>query len=431
MRLRPDTLFGRTAAVLLVAFLVFEAAAFAMVWNLVIQPLAERSADDVAAKIMLAAQTWVELPPSTRADYEMELLFRHDLDLAETKSRLPTRQDPGYFGGLIAAALGERAGQAIVPRLGPDPDWEWLEIQVSNKLLRVGFDRQRYELEAPLAAVGIFLLGAALTLAAALVMARQLSRGLAKLADKAREVGQGRDPDRLPETGPREIRELTQAFNRMAEEVRSLLENRTVLLSGISHDLRTPITRLKLALSMLEEADPVLVSRMEGDLDEMNRLITDMLSFARALRQDGVTEFDLVPVLDDLAAQASLLGPVEWTPGPPCPVRAGEAALRRILANLLENARRYGDGGPVSLRLEKRGTAVRIAVMDRGPGIPENQREAVFRPFHRLEESRNREAGGSGLGLAIVRQLADAYGWRVELSGREGGGLTAELVLPG
>ncbi len=431
MRLRPDTLFGRTAAVLLVAFLVFEAAAFAMVWNLVIQPLAARSADDVAAKIMLAAQTWVELPPSTRADYEMELLFRHDLDLAETKSRLPTRQDPGYFGGLIAAALGERAGQAIVPKLGPDPDWEWLEIQVSNKLLRVGFDRQRYELEAPLAAVGIFLLGAALTLAAALVMARQLSRGLAKLADKAREVGQGRDPDRLPETGPREIRELTQAFNRMAEEVRSLLENRTVLLSGISHDLRTPITRLKLALSMLEEADPVLVSRMEGDLDEMNRLITDMLSFARALRQDGVTEFDLVPVLDDLAAQASLLGPVEWTPGPPCPVRAGEAALRRILANLLENARRYGDGGPVCLRLEKRGTAVRIAVMDRGPGIPENQREAVFRPFHRLEESRTREAGGSGLGLAIVRQLADAYGWRVELSGREGGGLTAELVLPG
>ena len=431
MRLRPDTLFGRTAAVLLVAFLVFEAAAFAMVWNLVIQPLAERSADDVAAKIMLAAQTWVELPPSTRADYEMELLFRHDLDLAETKSRLPTRQDPGYFGGLIAAALGERAGQAIVPKLGPDPDWEWLEIQVSNKLLRVGFDRQRYELEAPLAAVGIFLLGAALTLAAALVMARQLSRGLAKLADKAREVGQGRDPDRLPETGPREIRELTQAFNRMAEEVRSLLENRTVLLSGISHDLRTPITRLKLALSMLEEADPVLVSRMEGDLGEMNRLITDMLSFARALRQDGVTEFDLGPVLDDLAAQASLLGPVEWTPGPPCPVRAGEAALRRILANLLENARRYGDGGPVCLRLEKRGTAVRIAVMDRGPGIPENQREAVFRPFHRLEESRNREAGGSGLGLAIVRQLADAYGWRVELSGREGGGLTAELVLPG
>ena len=431
MRLRPDTLFGRTAAVLLVAFLVFEAAAFAMVWNLVIQPLAERSADDVAAKIMLAAQTWVELPPSTRADYEMELLFRHDLDLAETKSRLPTRQDPGYFGGLIAAALGERAGQAIVPKLGPDPDWEWLEIQVSNKLLRVGFDRQRYELEAPLAAVGIFLLGAALTLAAALVMARQLSRGLAKLADKAREVGQGRDPDRLPETGPREIRELTQAFNRMAEEVRSLLENRTVLLSGISHDLRTPITRLKLALSMLEEADPVLVSRMEGDLDEMNRLITDMLSFARALRQDGVTEFDLVPVLDDLAAQASLLGPVEWTPGPPCPVHAGEAALRRILANLLENARRYGDGGPVCLRLEKRGTAVRIAVLDRGPGIPENQREAVFRPFHRLEESRNREAGGSGLGLAIVRQLADAYGWRVELSGREGGGLTAELVLPG
>jgi two-component system, OmpR family, osmolarity sensor histidine kinase EnvZ len=430
LKFLPETLFGRTAAALLAAFLLFEAAAFAVVWIMVIEPLAQRSADDMAAKIILAAQTWVELPPATRPDYEMELAFRHDLVLGEAKERLPESADTGYFGQLIETALTQRAKQNIELKRGPDPDWDWLEIQVSGKLLRVGYDRQRYALEAPLAAVGIFLLGAALTVLTALFMARQSSRRLRGLAEKARDVGQGRDPERLPETGALELRELTAAFNRMAEEVHNLLENRTVLLSGISHDLRTPITRLKLALSMLDEADPAMLARMEKDLDEMNRLISDMLAFARALQMDDLAECDLNRLLDDLAAQAGQLGPVEWHSGPPCPIRVGEAALRRVVVNLMENARRYGGGEAVTLNLTQTAKEVRIGVLDRGPGIPAEEREAVFRPFYRLEQSRNREAGGSGLGLAIVRQLVDAYGWRIELSGREGGGLAAELAIP-
>ncbi len=430
LRLLPQSLFGRTAAGLLAAFLLFEAAAFAVVWVMVIQPLAQRSADDLAAKILLAAQTWVELPPSTRADYEMELAFRHDLELGEARTRLTRAAAPGYFGGLAEAALSRRARQAITLKQGPDPDWDWLEVQVSGKWLRVGYDRDRYALQAPLAAVGVFLLGAALTVSTALLMVRRSSRQLRGLADKAREVGQGRDPERLPEAGPLELLELTAAFNRMAEEVRGLLENRTVLLSGISHDLRTPLTRLKLALSMLDGADPELVARMGRDLDEMNRLIGDMLAFARALKMEDLADCDLNRLLDDLAVQAGRLGPVEWRPGAPCPARVGEAALRRVVGNLLENARRYGGGGPVTLTLERADGAIRVGVLDRGPGIPAEQREAVFRPFHRLETSRSREEGGSGLGLAIVRQLADAHGWRVALSGREGGGLKAELVIP-
>jgi len=429
-RLLPETLFGRTAAALLAAFLVFEAIAFAVVWSMVIRPLAERSADDLAAKIILAAQTWVELPPDTRADYEMELAFRHDLELGEAKGRLLETADTGYFAELIEAALSRRSKQHIDLKQGYVPGWDWLEIQVSDKLLRVGYDRQRYALEAPLAAIGIFLLGAALTVFTALFMARRSSQRLRGLAEKAREVGQGRDPERLPETGSLEIRELTTAFNLMAEEVRSLLENRTVLLSGISHDLRTPITRLKLALSMLDGAEPSLVARMERDLDEMSRLISDMLAFARALKVDELSECDLNRLLSELAAQAARLGPVEWHAGEACIARVGEAALRRVIGNLMENARRYGGDAPVTLALSCGEKEIRIGVLDRGPGIPVEQREAVFRPFYRLEGSRSREEGGSGLGLAIVRQLVDAYGWRIELSDRAGGGLAALLVIP-
>ncbi|OYY94631.1 MAG: hypothetical protein B7Y41_06885 [Hydrogenophilales bacterium 28-61-23] len=397
---------------------------------MLIRPLAERSADDLAAKILLSAQTWVELPPNTRADYEMELAFRHDLALAEVKTRLSRAAEANYFGDLIAAALTRRARQDISLKRGAEPNWDWLEIQVADKLLRVGFDRQRYALEAPLAAVGVFLLGALLTVLTALFMVRQASRRMNSLARKAAEIGQGRAPELLPETGARELRELTAAFNRMAGEVQALLENRTVLLAGVSHDLRTPITRLRLALSLLEDADPELVRRMERDLDEMNRLIGDMLVFARSLKVEALRDCDLTRVLDELAAQAALLGPLEWRAGPPCIARLGESALRRIVGNLLDNARRYGAGAPVRLELECGAVEVRIAVLDRGPGIPVEQREAVFRPFTRLETSRSRDgAGGSGLGLAIARQMADAYGWKIELSDRAGGGLNASLII--
>ncbi|MEW5770110.1 MAG: ATP-binding protein [Pseudomonadota bacterium] len=429
-QLLPRSLFGRTAAGLLLAFLVFEAIASGVVWLLVVRPLAERSADDLAAKIVLAAKTWVELPPQTRADYEMELSFRHDLELSEAKQPLTRLAEPGFFPELVQDALSRRAGQPIRLKRGPDPDLDWLEIQVSDKLLQVGFDRERYALAAPLAALGVFLLGAILTVLTALLMVRKVSRRLGTLAGLAREVGQGRTPVRLPETGAQELVELTAAFNRMVGEVQALLENRTVLLSGISHDLRTPITRLRLALSMLEDADPAMVARMERDLAEMNQLITDMLAFARALGSDDAAECDLARLLGELAEQAGRLGPVEWVGAASCRTRVSEAALRRVLGNLLENARRHGGDRPVSLQLECGAKTARIGVLDRGPGIPEAERKSVFRPFYRLDASRSREGGGSGLGLAIVAQLADAHDWRVELADREGGGLAAWVEIP-
>jgi len=426
----PRTLFGRTAAALLAAFLVFETLAFVVVWQTLIQPMAARSADDLAAKISLAAKTWVELPPQTRTDYEMELAFRHDLGLGAATKPLTDAAPPTWFGDLLAASLGRRMQQTVQLKRGPDANWVWLDLQVADKRLRVGFSQDRYALQAPLAAVGIFLLGAALTVVTALLMVGRAGRQLNSLAEKAAEVGQGRDPVPLPETGPQEIRELTAAFNRMAGAVHSLLENRTVLLSGISHDLRTPITRLKLALSLLDEADATQVSRMERDLDEMNRLIGDMLVFARALQNNDLKDCDLPAVLGDLAETAARLGPVNWHPAAgSCLVKVGEAALRRIVGNLLDNARRYGGEAAIDLELRCGEREVRLSVLDRGPGIPEDQREAVFRPFHRLEGSRSRDSGGSGLGLAIARQLADAYGWRIEFKHREGGGLDAALVI--
>jgi len=430
LRLRPDTLFGRTAAILLAVFLLAQGAALYAVWKTVVVPLADRSADDLAARMVLAAQTWVELPPETRADYEIELFLQHNLELGKVNQALDTALPPGYFGQRLEHALSLRTGQNIRLKRGPDPAWAWAEILLAGNILRVGFLRDRYELEAPWEAGAAFLAGAMLTLAAALLLARRTSTRLRQLARSAAEVGQGRLPERLPETGAVELKTLTAAFNLMADEVQALLENRTVLLSGISHDLRTPITRMQLALAMLDDADPALVRRMEGDLREMTRLIAQMLDFARSLKGEDEAETDLVQALAELAASCSHPDRVRFESAGLCLRVLSVAALNRVVGNLLENALRYGGDQAVELELDCASRSACIRVLDRGPGIPEGEWDKVFQPFYRLEASRSRDTGGSGLGLAIVRQLADAQGWRVELKARDGGGLVAEVTIP-
>lgn len=433
-RLVPRTLFGRTAAALLAGFSLFQLAALAVVWFSVIEPLAKRSAEDLAARIVLAAQTWVELPPETREDYEVELALRHSLELGAVRASLVESETPSFFGDRLEPVLAQRVGQAIEIKRGPDPAWSWVEFQLAGKQLRIGFLKERYQLRAPLVVAGILLLGALLTAAMALLMVRRTAVRLKRLALSAAEVGQGRQPAMMPETGAEEWQQLTRAFNRMAAEVRDLLENRTTLLAGISHDLRTPLTRLRLALSMLADgqggADAKQVQRMEADLAEIDRLIGAMLAFARALQTEAPKVLELPALLAGLAQATSEPTRVRVSAADACTVVAGELALRRIVGNLLENALRYGEGRPVEIELACGEREAAVRVLDRGPGIPAAEREAVFRPFYRLEQSRSKDSGGSGLGLAIAKQLADAHGWRIALAEREGGGLSASLVIP-
>jgi two-component system osmolarity sensor histidine kinase EnvZ len=229
----------------------------------------------------------------------------------------------------------------------------------------------------------------------------------------------------LPETGPRELAELARRFNRMSREVQALLENRTTLLAGVSHDLRTPLTRARLALELLmERPDPQRMERIGQDLAEMNTLISGYLDLARSLK---VEEPELVELAQELGEIASHTDGVR-VEVQACTVRIARQALGRILSNLLENAHRYG-GGQIVLRLVKDKARVRVQVLDQGPGIPEEELDKVFRPFYRLEASRAQATGGTGLGLAIVKQLAEANGWKIHLRNRPQGGLEAELEI--
>ena len=218
----------------------------------------------------------------------------------------------------------------------------------------------------------------------------------------------------------------------MSSELQELSENRTVIVAGISHDLRTPLTRLGLAVELLsQDSDPKLIAGIRRDLEATDSLLGQFLQFSKGLGDERQEELDLFEVLSSHAADLRREGSeVQLHGSGPCPYTADPAALERVLANLMENAAHYGGDAPVEVRLKKDTQAASITIADRGPGIPMDQIEAVFQPFHRLESARSNRTGGSGLGLAIARQLAIKHGWTIELLAREGGGTVAKLILP-
>ena len=426
MKRLTRSLFARTALTLALAFVVFQAAAFWVVYRTLIVPVAERSADDLAGLIVLSAQTWVELPPQTRAAFERELARRHGLRLTTANLGATTEAPHFAFRTQIESALSRRVGDDVVLRGVPGTEAAWLDIPLGGHELHVGFFPRRYAVKPPLAAIAVVALGTFLSLLTALILVRRITVPLARAAGAASQVGAGELPEPLPETGPAELAELARRFNTMAAEVRALLDNRTTLLAGISHDLRTPMTRLQLNLEMLRDApSPARIDRAMADLTDMNKLITGYLELARTTQAENRVRFDLAGLLEEMAVDANLT----WPCAAPCMVEAGRLAVRQIVSNLIQNAQRYGGGTPVELVLECTDALARVIVRDAGAGIPDDQLEKVFRPFYRLETSRSQATGGTGLGLAIVRQLAETNGLKVALRNRPQGGLEAVLEI--
>ncbi|MBI3431187.1 MAG: HAMP domain-containing protein [Hydrogenophilales bacterium] len=426
MKRLTRSLFARTALTLALAFVVFQAAAFWVVYRTLIVPVAERSADDLAGLIVLSAQTWVELPPQTRAAFERELARRHGLRLTTANLGATTAAPHFAFRTQIEAALSHRVGDDVILRGVPGTAAAWLDIPLGGHDLHVGFFPRRYAVKPPLAAIAVIALGTFLSLLTAVFLVRRITVPLARAAGAASLVGAGELPDPLPETGPAELAELARRFNTMAAEVRALLDNRTTLLAGVSHDLRTPMTRLQLNLEMLRDApSPARIDRAMADLADMNKLITGYLELARTTQAENRVRFDLAGLLEEAAADADLA----WPGAAPCMIEAGRLAVRQIVSNLIQNAQRYGGGMPAELVLECTDKLARVIVRDTGAGIPEDQLEKVFRPFYRLETSRSQATGGTGLGLAIVRQLAETNGLKVALRNRPQGGLEAVLEI--
>lgn len=435
MRLPFDsgTLFGRTATAFTLAFLVFSLFSLSLVVYFVTRPLTQRVANDLSAMAVLTTQIWVELPPGTRPDFEREMQEHHDILVTLAGDPLPVDPDPAFYLKDFRQALSERTGQRHEILYDADrPGWRWVDIPMGGRQMRVGFESGRFITRIPLTLILMVVAGTVIAVVTSLVMVRRITRPLAALAHASTRIGEGRRGEPLPEVGATELAALTRNFNQMERQLQVLMENRTTLLAGISHDLRTPIARIQLELELLEDKpDRALIDGIRADLAEMNGLISATLQLSKGISDEITRQTEICGLL------ASVTGEYRRRDLPITYRCQGEivrdlptTAFRRVLNNLIDNALRYGNGEPVELRCEETSGRVRIEIIDRGPGIPADQRIKVLQPFKRLEDSRSRDSGGSGLGLAIVDQLCRLNDWRFELDEAVGGGTIARLILP-
>jgi two-component system osmolarity sensor histidine kinase EnvZ len=422
------TLFARSF--LLIALLnVAAVLASFQIWRVYErEPRARALAQEMVSVVNLTRAALVSADPFRRRDLLIDLNEAEGLRVypATNSEKLePLPDDP----------LLELVAQRVRQVLGPETrfsyardgmDGFWVSFFIDSDEFWVMLPRERVQRRFGLEWLGWGVALLAIALAGAWLIASTLARPLAALTRATSRLGRGESHEPVPEEGPRELRMLAAAFNRMARDLESLERERAMVLAGISHDLRTPLSRLRLALEM-SGADSSASAAMIADIEEIDAVIGQFLDYARG-ENEAKAENDLIAVLEDLAGRYARLGKkvaLNDTPVPPFPF--ARMSVQRAIANLVDNALRYA-GEPVEIRSRAAGGKVIVEVLDRGPGIPPAEVERLKQPFTRLDHSRA-GPGGSGLGLAIVERIARAHGGTLELLPRDGGGLVARVVL--
>lgn len=445
MKLLPRSLLWRTFLFVALLMLLSVGAWFAIFSTYEREPRARQLAQTLISVANLTRAALISARPEARRELLRELSDREGIhiypaDRGDRVEHLPDRAFLRRVEELVQAQLGpdtrlslEREGErALFVNFRIDDSDEgdyWLALP-----------RERIERVFPLGWLGWGVAALLLSLIGAWLIVFRITRPLKALQEAARRVGAGETPTRLEERGPTELATVAHAFNQMSADLARMDQDRALILAGISHDLRTPLTRLRMGIEMA--ADESLREGMTADVEEMDKTIGQFLDFARSEGGEAPLEIDLAALLDELASQyrrrgfavanvAPAADTIAVSPAPTLPsgCLARPQAVRRAISNLIDNALRHaGAHAPVDLALTTAGEEFSIEVRDRGPGIPPDEVERMKRPFARLDAARG-NAIGAGLGLAIVERIARSHNGRLELLAREGGGLIARLVL--
>lgn len=439
MILVPRTLLARTFLLLAALMLLSVLAWFAIFTTYEREPRARQIAQMIASVVNLTRTSLVSARPEARRELLRELSDREGIHI------YPAAADD-RIAPLPERAFLLRIQELLRDRLGPETRLT-LERDGEKALFAsfriddgdegefwVALPIERLERIFPAQWVGWGIAAVLLSLVGAWLIMFRVTRPLKALEHAAAEIGRGRQPAPLTESGPEELETLARAFNRMSADLARLDEDRALILAGISHDLRTPLTRLRMEIEMTA-ADEETRDAMAADVEEMDRTIGQFLVFARTGAEGGETlaPTNLAALLAELAEQYRRRGFIV-VPAAALPenalVHVHATTLRRAIANLIDNALRHaGTEQPVDLALERVAGTMRIEVRDRGPGIPAEEADRLKLPFTRLEAARS-NAVGAGLGLAIVERIARAHGGALDLLPREGGGLVARITIP-
>lgn len=425
----PESLCWRLTRETLILLLVFQLIVFGIGGALIVWPLLRTATADLARVMQAAAARWPDGPNT--APNARPTLFR-DTDSAlwmQVQEPVGLRRSYLPYAYVLSRTLSARTGGIVDVRVDTNGRY-WARLPARGAAVWVGFDAVRVGTRPPLMLMLLAPALIGLALAFSVLVARRMTRPLSQLIAASARLGHGETDVRVNEDGPREIAALAQAFNTLAARLRELLDNRTTLLVGLSHDLRTPLTRLRLALEMLgDSADAELVAGMQRDLAALKALLDDVFALERGLHLEQGRRVTVEAAVAGVVAAARQAGHAVDYDATRCTAEVSDLALTRVLENLIENAARYAPAAPITVRLACRAGDAVVEIADRGPGIPADQRTAVLRPFYRMDASRSAPAGGSGLGLAIVQQICRTQGWEIELGDRDGGGLRAVLTI--
>ncbi len=432
MVLWPRSLLWRTFALLAMLGIATTVAWFLIFRAYEQLPRAAQIAQNIVSVVNLTRAALVNAQSDLRRDLLLDLAEREGIEVYpadpdEQVAQLPATPLVELISQQLREHLGEQTRLGFARNALPG---FWVSFSIAGDEYWVRIPRERLERTMALQWLGWAALALALALIAAYGVVSHINRPLRALASAAAEIGHGRTPAPVSENGAAEIQAVSHAFNQMSRDLQRLDQERAVILAGISHDLRTPLARLRLGTEM-SQADESLKEGMRADIEEMDRTIGQFLDYARFSSDAGEAPqlTELSAVAEELAAQQRKLGRVleaRLATTPELPLR--RQAIRRVLANLLDNAQRHA-GKEVEIRTGVEQGQVFVEVLDRGPGIPPDQVERMKQPFTQLEQARS-GTFGSGLGLAIVDRVARLHGGSFDLLPRPGGGLIARVRLP-
>ncbi|HYP64592.1 MAG TPA: ATP-binding protein [Acidocella sp.] len=423
----PRGLFGRSLLIVLLPLVLLEAVTLQIFYGNHLSELSRRLADAVAGEVGFMIDE-IDRYPQTRSliilETNQHFQFQTTFFQGEVLQHLPRPDAPGPVDTDLARALAAELDRPFNVAWYRSPGIIRIDVQMPDGVLRVDVPRKRLY-------VGTFYLFLVWVIGTSVLMAgiaalflRTQVRGISRLARAAENFGMGRDSGPIRPEGAVEVRRAATAFNRMQERVRRFMAQRTTMLAGVSHDLRTPLTRLRLALAMQPDIAPDDMADMVGDIEEMERLIGIYLNFARGEGSELAVPTDMPALLEEICAnarRANALVTLHVEDGLTATLRP--EAMRRALTNLIDNAKRHGIHIWVTAQRSAPGW-LHINIDDDGPGIPESQRETLLRPFE------SNAPGGTGLGLAIARDIIIAHGGSISLQDRPHGGLRVAIELP-
>ena len=426
-KILPRGLFGRSLLIVLLPLVLLEAVALQMFYGNHLSELSRRLAGGVAGEAGFMIDEIIRYPATrsliiqeTNQHFQFNSVFLPN----EVLRHLPSPDAPGPVDTDLARALAGELHRPFTVAWYRSPGIIRINVQMPDGVLRIDVPRKRLYIGTFYLFL-VWVIGTSVLMAgiAALFLRTQV-RGISRLALAAERFGMGRDTGPIRPEGAVEVRRAAAAFNRMQERVRRFMAQRTTMLAGVSHDLRTPLTRLRLALAMQPHVTPEDLTDMTGDIEEMERLIGIYLNFARGEGSEQAIATDIPALLEDIcinARRANAAITLNVEDGLIATLRP--EAMRRALTNLIDNARRHGTHIWVTAQRTAR-NRLTINIDDDGPGIPEAQRATLLKPFE------SNAPGGTGLGLAIAHDIIVAHGGSILLLDRPHGGLRVAIELP-